>query len=388
MISRAVQRFIQTEAVGGAILLLVLFVVLCIANSPLNNYYQALIDTPIHIGIGHLKIAKPAILWVNEGLMAIFFMLLALEIKREMLEGELSNIAQLALPLVGAFGGIVTPIIIFVCMNHGGPTIAGWPIATTTDVAFMLGIVALLGKRVPNSLKVILVALSIVDDIVAIIIIAVSYSDSLSLFLAGIACVALLGMVLLNLFKVMRVTPYMLLGLVVWVCVLQSGIHATLAGVVLGLIIPLRQSSGVETEAPLRRLERRLHPWVIFLVLPLFVLFNGGVSFTGLHWADLLKPLPLGIILGLFVGKSCGVFGCCWLMLKTKLAQLPHDVGLRQLLGVSALTGIGFTMSLFLATLAFSNTPYENISRQGVLLGSLLSCLLGVFVLWKRNYQE
>lgn len=385
MLSQRIQKFISLEATGGVLLFIALFVALIIANSPLANAYQSLIDTPIHIGFGDFRLAKPAILWVNEGLMAIFFMLLALEIKREFMEGELSHISQLTLPFAGAVGGIGLPVIIFILVNHGSVlAMRGWPIPTTTDVAFMLGVVALLGKRVPSSLKVMLVALSIVDDIVAIIIIAVSYSHSLSWIAFSIGLAGIIILIVLNLCNVTRIAPYMIVGIIIWVAVLKSGIHATLAGVAIGLLMPMhdKHDHGI---SPISTLERLLHPWVAYGVLPIFVLFNGGVPFAGFSWSQLLEPLPLGIALGLCVGKSIGVFVCCWVMLKSRLAVLPSGSNYRQLLGVSALTGIGFTMSLFLATLAFANTQYENLSRQGVLMGSLIACIIGICVLFKKT---
>jgi NhaA family Na+:H+ antiporter len=384
LLSQRIQKFISLEATGGVFLLIALFIALIIANSPLDKAYQGFLDTPIHIGLGNFQLAKPAILWVNEGLMAIFFMLLAMEIKREFLEGELSDIAQLTLPLAGAVGGIGLPVLIFVLFNHGkGLEMRGWPIPTTTDVAFMLGIVALLGSRVPTSLKVMLVALSIVDDIVAIVIIAVTYSNSLSWATFGVAIAGVVLLILFNLFKIMRIAPYMIVGIIIWVAVLKSGIHATLAGVVIGLLVPLKDSKN-QDNSPLRTLERLLHPWVAYAVLPVFVLFNGGVPFAGFSWHQLGQPLVLGIALGLFVGKTIGVFICCWFVLVLKWARLPNCSNYRQLLGVSALTGIGFTMSLFLSTLAFANTKYENLSRQGVLVGSLIACVIGVCILLKK----
>lgn len=383
-LSQRIQKFISLEAAGGVFLFIALFIALIIANSPLDIAYQNFLDKPIHIGFDGFELSKSLLLWVNEGLMAIFFMLLAMEIKREFLEGELSDISHLTLPFAGAVGGVGLPVLIFSAFNHGFPLeMRGWPIPTTTDIAFMLGIVALLGSRVPVSLKVMLVALSIVDDIVAIVIIAVSYSHSLSWLTFGIAIVGVVVLVLFNVFKVTRIAPYMIIGIIIWVAVLKSGIHATLAGVIVGLLVPLHDSRNPDY-SPLRQLERTLHPWVAYGVLPLFVLFNGAVSFAGFTWHQLYQPLVMGIAVGLFVGKTVGVFVCCWLVLRLKWARLPNCANYRQLLGVSALTGIGFTMSLFLSTLAFSNTKYENLSRQGVLVGSLIACILGVSILWKK----
>lgn len=385
MLTRQLQRFIRYESLGGLLLFLTLFIALGLANSPLNGWYQAVIDTPVHIKLGFVGLQKPAVLWVNEGLMALFFLLLSLEIKRERIEGDLSDMSQLALPVIGAIGGIVVPILIFFYFNHGQALASrGWPIPTTTDVAFMLAIVTLLGSRVPPSLKVMLVALSIVDDIVAIVVIAFTYSKSLSLLSCAIFAVCVVVMMWLNMRRVHRLLPYCLLGIVMWVAMLNTGIHATLVGVVVGLMIPLQ---GVEEprQALLRRIERGLHPWVACVILPVFVLFNGGIPFLGLHWSQLLAPLPLGITLGLAIGKTVGVFVFCVIAIKLGIGRLPALTSYRQLLGVSALTGIGFTMSLFLSTLAFSNTIFEDASRQGVLLGSVLSMIIGIMILWPKR---
>lgn len=384
MLSQRIQKFISLEAASGVFLLLALFIALIIANSPLDQSYQQLLDTKITLTFGPFELSKPALLWVNEGLMAIFFMLLALEIKREFIEGELSQLTQVTLPFVGAIGGIGVPILIFALFNHGNSfEMRGWPIPTTTDVAFMLGIVALLGPRVPTSLKVTLVALSIVDDIVAIIIIAVSYSGALSWVSFAIGLSGVLLLILFNVSRVVRIAPYMIVGAIIWIAVLKSGIHATLAGVIVGLLMPLKNARHPE-RSPLRTLERLLHPWVAYGVLPIFVLFNGAVPFAGFNVSEFARPLALGISLGLFLGKSLGVFACCWLAIKLGLARLPSQSNYRQLLGVSALTGIGFTMSLFLSALAFANTEYENLSRQAVLLGSLCACVFGVCLLLKK----
>lgn len=381
-LSKRIQTFIKLEASGGIVLFGVLIVVLLVANSNLYPSYQQLIELPIQIRIGNINLEKPAILWVNEFLMAIFFMLLALEIKREMLEGELSSASQLSLPLIGAVGGVAVPALIYVALNHGkGDAMLGWPIPTTTDVAFTLGIVSLMSKRVPLSLKIFVVALSIVDDILAIGIIAVFYTGDLSWSALSYAVIGILGLVLLNRFGVKRIAPYMLLGLLIWVCVLESKIHATVAGVAIGLIIPLYAKDGTKY-SPLRRLEMMLHPWVAFLILPIFVIFNGGIPFNEFSAETFFTSVPLGIALGLFLGKSLGVFSIVWLAIKLNFAKLPAGSNWRQLLGVASLTGIGFTMSLFLSALAFNETPYENLARQGVLIGSLFSVLLGVGMIY------
>ncbi|MCH9643753.1 MAG: Na+/H+ antiporter NhaA [Gammaproteobacteria bacterium] len=385
MVTRQLQRFIKMEALGGILLFVVLVIALIIANSGLANWYSHFIDLPLHFGIAQFVVKKPLVLWVNEGLMAIFFMLLALEIKREILEGELSEPSQLTLPIAGAIGGIVLPIAIYVFFNHHDKAaMPGWPIPTTTDIAFMLGIVALLGDRVPTRLKIMLIALSIVDDIVAVTIIAAVYTGSLSWLSLEVALLGVLVLLYLNFRGVSRVAPYILIGVVICFCVLKSGVHATLGGVIVGLTIPL--SSGKDgVFSPLRHLEKHLHPWVVFLVLPLFVFFNGGVSFQGISWGALFSSVPLGIAAGLFVGKTLGVFLFCSFIILIRWAKLPEGVRFSHLLGISALTGIGFTMSLFLGALAFTNTPFENLVRQGVLLGSLCSAVFGVLVLSLRK---
>ncbi len=381
-LNKRIQAFIKLEASGGIVLFCVLILVLLVANSNLYPSYQQLIEVPIQIRIGQLNIEKPAILWVNELLMAIFFMLLALEIKREMLEGELSSPSQLSLPFIGAVGGIGAPALIYIALNHGGgDATLGWPIPTTTDIAFTLGIVSLMSKRVPLSLKVFVIALSIVDDILAIGIISIFYTGTLSLTALKLATYCVVAWILLNQFGVKRITPYMLIGLAIWVCVLESKIHATIAGVAIGLLIPLYSKSG-SSYSPLRRLELMLHPWVAFLILPIFVIFNGGISFREFSFETFFSSVPLGIALGLFLGKSLGVFSIVWLAIKLNCASMPAGSNWRQLFAVASLTGIGFTMSLFLSALAFNETPYENLARQGVLIGSLLSLLLGVGMLY------
>ncbi|MEE9452384.1 MAG: Na+/H+ antiporter NhaA [Gammaproteobacteria bacterium] len=378
--SKRLQEFIKLEAGSGVVLLFVLAIALIIANSPLYSYYLAFIDLPIQIRVGTFNLEKSALLWVNEFLMAIFFMLLALEIKREIAEGELSNRSQLSLPVIAAVGGIAIPGLIYYVFNYGNSvTVLGWPIPTTTDIAFVLCVVALLGDRVPTNLKVFVVALSIVDDILAIIIIGAIYTSSLSIAALGLATAGILTLILLNRLGVKRVAPYMLIGIFIWVGVLESKIHATIAGVIIGMLIPLRTKDGT-SYSPLRRLERMLHPWVAYFILPTFVFFNGGIPFKGFTISGLFLPVPLGIMLGLFVGKSIGVFTVSWLVIKSGLARLPSGSNWPQLFAVSTLTGIGFTMSLFLSALAFNGTLYEDTSRQGVIVGSILSTILGVSI--------
>lgn len=375
------QKFISLEAASGLLLILMLAVAMLIANSPLSAIYESILDVPIQVRIGDLNVEKSLLLWINEGLMAIFFLLLALEIKREIMAGELSQPSQILLPLVAAIGGIILPAGVYLIFNYGhADTQQGWPIPTTTDIAFALGIVALLGKRVPISLKVFLVALSIVDDFLAVSIIAIVFTADLSLLSLSLAGVGIIALMILNRCQVSRLAPYILIAIFMWVCVLKSGIHATLAGAVVGGLIPYK-TKRVE-HSPLQQLEKNLHPWVAFLVLPLFVFANGGVIFQEFAWADLLTRVPLGIGLGLFVGKGLGVFICCGTLILLGLVKMPSKANWGQLLGISCLTGIGFTMSLFLGALAFFDTPYLELMRQGVLFGSLLSGVVGITAFW------
>ncbi len=390
--SRHLQKFIQLESAGGIILVFVLILAIIIANSPLDTVYNNIVHMPIQIRIGALNIHKPILLWVNDGLMAIFFMLLAMEIKREILDGELSKPSQLSLPVVAAIGGIVVPAGVYLFFNaHNPDTVRGWPIPTTTDIAFTLGVVAILGKRVPQGLKVFLVALSIVDDILAVAIIAVFYTGSLSIVTLMLALAGVIALVIFNLMGVKRVAPYVLVGVLIWVCVLKSGVHATLAGVVVGLCIPYNGSSD-RGHSTLRHLEETLHPWVAYFILPFFVFCNGGIALTGIKFSTLITPVPLGILLGLFVGKVVGVFLFSSVLIKAKLSKLPENSNWWQLVGICALTGIGFTMSLFLSSLAFLNTPYEELAKQGIIFGSLLSAALGIGILLlaykKENIQK
>lgn len=381
MLSQQIQKFMKLEAAGGIILFGVLIVALVIANSPFNHIYQQIIDLPIQIRIGQLDLSKSLLLWVNEALMAIFFMLLSLEIKREIIDGELSEFNRLTLPIVAAIGGIAIPALVYALFNyHDKALLAGWPIATTTDIAFVLGVISLLGRRVPNSLKVFVVALSIVDDILAIAIIALVYTSNLSYSaLLGAAAGAVL-LFLFNIFNVKRIAPYILVGIVIWICVLKSNIHATLAGVLIGFAIPLNVK-GETDYSPLRHLEHILHPWVAFFILPLFVFVNGGVPFVGTSLSQLFSSVPIGIAAGLFIGKTFGIFLLVWLLIISGLGKKPTNSNWPQIIAVSSLTGIGFTMSLFLSALAFSGSEFENLARQGVLLGSAISCIFGVGLL-------
>lgn len=377
----AIQKFLRLEASGGILLVIAAIIALIMANTAAAPYYVAFLDTPVTVAVGELKLHKPLLLWINDGLMAIFFLLVGLEVKREVLDGELSSMDKAALPGIAALGGMVAPAIVYVAFNIWTPeTLNGWAIPAATDIAFALGVLALLGKRVPASLKIFLLALAVMDDLGAIIIIALFYTADLSVMSLGVAGVALVGLIVLNLAGVKRIAPFMLVGVVLWVAVLKSGVHATLAGVAIGLCVPLK---GLDEEghSPLRHLEHLLHPWVAYAILPVFAFANAGVSLAGMTWGALFNPVTLGIALGLFVGKQVGVFGLTWLAVKTRIAALPAGANWRQVYGVSLLTGIGFTMSLFIGTLAFDTVGYDAAVRMGVLIGSLMSAMAGYLVL-------
>jgi len=343
--------------------------------------YQGILDTPVAVQLGDFKIAKPALLWINDGLMAIFFFLVGLEIKREVLKGELSSLSKISLPLFAAFGGILIPALVYLGFNYTDPvTVQGWAIPAATDIAFALGILALLGNRVPVSLKILLLAVAIIDDLAAIIIIALFYTENLSLTALSWAAVGIAVLFAMNRAKVMRILPYALVGTLVWVAVLKSGVHATLAGVITAFAIPLARPAP-DKPSPLTRAEHGLHIWVAFLILPLFAFANAGVSLKGLSPADLLSPVPLGIAAGLFIGKQIGVFSACWIAVKLGFARLPEGAGWIHVWAVACLTGVGFTMSLFIGTLAFDDPAQLNGVRLGVLMGSILSGVMGYVLL-------
>jgi NhaA family Na+:H+ antiporter len=380
-LARGAQAFFQHPAAGGMVLMLAAALALALANSPLAWAYDALLSTPAVIQIGALELNKPLLLWINDGLMAIFFFLVGLEIKREVFEGRLSNGRQAGLPVVAALGGMIVPALIYIALNSGDATaLKGWAISAATDIAFALGVLALLGPRVPPALKVFLLALAIIDDLGAIIIIALFYTSKLSLLALAVCGIGIAALAYLNLRNVTRIMPYVLIGLVVWVCVLKSGVHATLAGVAVALFIPLR-STNDEGLSPLKEAEHGLAPWVAFGVMPIFAFANAGVSLQGLSLSDLMAGIPLGIALGLFIGKQLGIMSFVWVGVKLGIARLPDGVTWLQIYGVSMLAGIGFTMSLFIGSLAFSDPEHAAAVRIGVLTGSILSAITGAFVL-------
>lgn len=361
---------------------------LLLANSPLGGSYEAWREMPVEVRIGSFGIAKPLLLWINDGLMAIFFLLVALELKRERISGQLAGRDQVVLPMVCALAGVAVPAALFVMLNHDdAASLRGWAVPTATDIAFALGVLSLLGSRVPAGMTLLLSTIAVVDDLLAIVIIALVYSSGLSLPALGGAVVALAGMVVLNRLRVMALTPYLLLGIVLWVCVLKSGVHATLAGVATGLMIPHldpRNALDDETQhSPLESLEHALHPWVAFGILPVFAFANAGLSLAGLKPSDLLAPLPLGVALGLFVGKTVGITAAAWLLHRAKWATLPAGMTVASLVGLAMLCGIGFTMSLFIASLAYTGAAQQDQAVVGILLGSLVAAVAGY--IWLRG---
>lgn len=383
MMRKAIEKFFHSETAGGILLMLATILALLIANSAAKPYYDLLLSLAVEVRIGALEIAKPLLLWINDGLMAAFFFVVGLELKRELLEGELSNRDSVVLPLIGAVGGMVLPALIYVAFNYQDPAaIQGWAIPAATDIAFAIGVLALLGDRIPSALKLFLVSLAIFDDVGAILIIAIFYTDNLSLGALAISLACLPPLLLLNRFGVTRFAPYIFFGSIMWVAILKSGVHATLAGVVLAMFIPLRDPENPEV-SPLRVLEHDLHGVVSFVILPIFAFANAGIPLKGLGLDALLHPVPLGIAAGLFVGKQVGIFGFCWVAVKIGLARLPQAINWVGLYGAAVVCGIGFTMSLFIGSLAFEDTQVDYFfdERLGIILGSLFSGILGYVVL-------
>jgi len=374
-------RFFQLEAASGLLLIAAAALALIINNSSLSWLYSGLLDTPVVAQIGALKIAKPLLLWINDGLMAMFFLLIGLEVKREVLDGQLSNPSQIVLPGAAAIGGMVVPALVYWFLNREDPAaLGGWAIPMATDIAFALGVLALLGKRVPVSLKLFLMTLAIIDDLGAIIVIAVFYSGTLSTLSLALAGACIIALIAMNRLGVVKLGPYMIIGLILWVCVLKSGVHATLAGVTLAFCIPLR-TKNAET-SPLLTLEHALHPWVAYGILPLFAFANAGLSLSGVTVESFTHHVPMGIATGLLLGKTVGVFGLTWLAVKIGIAALPQGANWGHVLGVAILCGIGFTMSLFVGSLAFEPgvSDYAGMDRMGILTGSILAALIGYAV--------
>lgn len=379
---KSIQDFLKLEAASGIILMFTAVLAMIIANSPWSVYYDMLLNIPVMIAVGSFEIAKPLLLWINDGLMALFFFLVGLELKREFLEGDLSQPGQITLPAIGALGGMLVPALCYAALNYKDPAaLNGWAIPTATDIAFALGILAVIGSKVPLQLKVFLTSLAIFDDLGAIIVIAIFYTDQLSVLSLCISAVMLTLLFSLNRKGITDTAPYIFIGIVLWVAVLKSGVHATLAGVVLALFIPIKGKEG--EPSPLKSLEHNLHSLVAFLILPIFAFANAGINFTGIGLAEVISPVPLGIILGLVIGKQIGVFGFCFIAIKLGIAKLPENVNWTLLYGVAMLCGVGFTMSLFVGSLAFEQTAQSPIfqDRLGIVVGSLISGISGYLLI-------
>ncbi|PQV59166.1 sodium/proton antiporter (NhaA family) [Defluviimonas denitrificans] len=378
-LGRALDRFFRHDAAGGIVLMAAAVLALLIANSSLSDLYQSVLVKKFSILLDGEGLSKELILWINDGLMAIFFFLIGLELKREMMEGKLKNPRDVMLPGMAAVGGMAVPALIFLVFNWSDPiTKGGWAIPAATDIAFAVGVLALLGKRVPSALKIFLLTLAILDDLGAILIIALFYTSELHVDYLFLALAPLAGLLWLNLKGTHRIAPILLLGTILWVLVLKSGVHATLAGVVTAFFVPLKDRFG---KSPLHSLEDGLSPYVLFLIVPIFAFANAGVVLKGLTFGDLFAPLPLGIAAGLVLGKQIGVFGVTWLLVKAGVARLPHAVTWTHIYGLACLAGIGFTMSLFIGGLSFSDQAHMNEVRLGVLAGSAISALIGYTVL-------
>ena len=385
-ISKFLKEFVQHESVAGLLLMATALLAMLVANSAWSAHYLNLLQVPVTVQVAEFGIHKPLLLWINDGLMAIFFLLVGLELKREWLVGELADKSQVVLPALAALGGMAMPAALYVTINANDPSaLSGWAIPAATDIAFALGILSLLGSRVPLSLKVFLTSLAIFDDVGAIVIIALFYTADLSLQALAVAAVAVLLLAIFNRQRVMHTAPYLLVGLVLWVAMLKSGVHATLAGVLIALFIPMQQHNNAN-QSPLRQLEHNLHPWVAYMVLPVFAFANAGLNLRDLDAQQMLHPVTLGVAAGLFIGKQLGVMLCCWVAIRLGWAQLPKGATWLSLYGIAVLTGVGFTMSLFIGGLAFvGQTPFDE--RLGIVLGSLFSGAVGYWVL-KRSLRD
>lgn len=385
-----ISKFFKSEPAGGILLILAATLALIMANSPLYSVYNYLIETPFTISLGGAGLSKPLLLWINDGLMAIFFLLVGLELKRELLEGELSDIKNITLPAIGALGGMIIPASIYVFLNYDDPqAISGWAIPAATDIAFALGILSLLGSRVPATLKIFLTSIAIFDDIGAIIIIAAFYTAKISIVALSVAAVCLVIMFICNRKGVSSLRVYGAIGVILWVALLKSGVHATLAGVLVAFFIPIKADSHrryYTNKSPLKYLEHELHSPVAFIILPIFAFANSGINLTNIAIDEMLHPVPVGIALGLFFGKQLGVFSFCWLAIKCGLTKLPSGMSMLSMYGIALLCGIGFTMSLFIGSLAFDTSvgslPFDE--RLGIIAGSLVSACVGYIVL---NYS-
>ncbi|GJM07027.1 MAG: Na(+)/H(+) antiporter NhaA [marine bacterium B5-7] len=390
MAIRTIKEFMKMEAAGGIMLFVAAVLAIMFDNSPFHHIYQHILQTHITLKLGATGVDEPFLLWVNDGLMTVFFFLVGLELKREVLVGELNSVKKIMTPAFAAIGGMLVPALIYACINHHNVlAIRGWAIPTATDIAFALGILAILKSRIPDSLKVFLTALAILDDLGAIIVIALFYSAHISrvFLLLSLCCIALLWVI--NRRGVVHYAPYVIVGFFLWLFILQAGLHPTIAGVILAFSIPLKNPNDDE-HSPLSRLEHHLHPWVVFLILPAFAFANAGVDLRHFAWSGLLHSVPVGIILGLVLGKQIGIFGATWLAVKTGLGKLPKKVTWPQLYGMSLICGIGFTMSLFIGVLAFEHYSWSMsvMMRVGVLAGSTIAGVLGTWVLYSAGTPQ
>lgn len=391
---QTLHKLLKKESSVGILLMIATALAMLLANSPLHELYEYFLETPFEVRLGRqIHIAKPLLLWVNDGLMAVFFFFIGLEVKREALAGQLSSRAQVALPGFAALGGMLVPATIYVTINWGNEVaLNGWAIPAATDIAFALGILALLGDRAPSSLKIYLLALAIIDDLGAIVIIALFYSADLSITMLVLSVICVTLLVLLNRLKVDNIAPYLWVGIFLWIFVLKSGVHATLAGVVLAFTIPLYSREST-SHSPLESLEHALHPWVNYLILPVFAFANAGIPLAGMGFSDLFHPVPLGIMLGLIIGKLIGVYGFSMAAIKMGLAQMPDKATWQHMLGIAALCGIGFTMSLFIGGLSFEHTGGDAVSyltthRIGILSGSIISGILGYLIIFFSSNES
>ncbi len=383
--------FLKSDTTAGILLVIATIFALIMQNSPLSSYYNSFLHTPVAVKFGALEIAKPLLLWVNDGLMAVFFFLIGLEVKREVIEGHLSSISKVILPIIGAIGGMIVPALIYIAINGKDAfALNGWAIPTATDIAFALGILSLLGNRIPASLKIFLMALAIIDDLGAIIIIALFYTSELSALSITVAAISLIILFIMNRLKVTSKAAFILVGIILWVSVLKSGVHATLAGVALAFMIPLKsKTKDGRVFSMSKEMEEGLHHWVTFFILPLFAFVNAGVNLQGISFEDMINSVPLGIMLGLFLGKQLGVFGFSVAAIKLGFAKLPKDSSFKEFYGVAVLTGIGFTMSLFIDSLAFDDTQiYNYADKLAILIGSFASGVVGYIILRNISKKE
>lgn len=377
------KKFLQLESASGILLLAFAMLAMVFANTPLKDLYFDFLGMPVSIQIGLFSIHKPLLMWVNDGFMAVFFVLVGLEVKREMMVGAISSYQKAIFPAIGALGGMIVPALVFTLINHDSPEFQqGWAIPMATDIAFAVGVLGLLGKRVPFALKIFLLALAIIDDLGAIIVIAIFFSHDLSTTALISAGIAIATLIIMNRMRVTAICAYMVVGLILWASVLKSGVHATLAGVIIGFCVPLKGKNG---EEPLAHFEHILAPWCAFVILPLFAFSNAGVSLSGMNLNTLFSPLTMGVALGLIVGKTLGVFSFSFLAVKLGIAQLSEGINFKQIFAVSILCGIGFTMSMFLAGLAFGGEEADgrfiSLARLGILIGSGISAIVGYYLL-------